>query len=158
MSYYVTEATAKLIVEALGGTYVPNGSGRLYMSDDAGQQILAAILAAAGGSTPTFEGSIAAAGNNQATARAVTKDVNYITTGANGTGVRLDGTKANGQRQTLVFGNIAGSPNIFPPVGSQIADLGTNSALGSGGGDCTWTFVKVSSTLWAVESYYQWGF
>lgn len=68
---------------------------------------------------------IAAAGTNQGTATLLTKQVNLISSGAAGTGVRLPGATVGMQ---LILINATGAAiNVYPATSAQIDSLATNA-------------------------------
>lgn len=72
----------------------------------------------------TVDNPLAAGGATQATATALTEDLNEIAPVGLGSGVMLSALKP-GQSQT-VFNNGANPLNVFPQVGVQIDTLGAN--------------------------------
>lgn len=97
-----------------------------------------------GGTTTFTEGSdretsISSAGTNQAGATALTKSINVVTTVTAGQGVRL------GDKDMVIFNQGANDLNVYPEVGSEIDDLGTNIAAVLAP-DTSCEFIRLSST------------
>ncbi len=82
--------------------------------------------------TRTFAAGVAAAGNSQGTATALTTHISEVT-GSDGTkGVVLPASVAG--LEIAVINTVAGSAlKVYPPSGSQIDALGANAALSLAG-------------------------
>jgi hypothetical protein len=78
--------------------------------------------------TQDVSASITAAGTTQATATLLINGINLIGTAAAGTGVVLSSNATPGSSQTVYNGG-ANAVNVFPPLGSKINGLATNSGM-----------------------------
>jgi hypothetical protein len=89
--------------------------------------------------------ALTAAGSTQATALALTRPINNITTTAASTGVILP-TATPGMRIMIRNGG-ANTLNVYPASGAQINSVGTNTAFGMGTGVFI-EFVAMNTTQW----------
>jgi hypothetical protein len=91
-------------------------------------------------------GGIAAAGSNQGTATALSKDINPVTSSTvnSADGVSLP---AFGGMQMIVLNLSAANIKVYPSTGGQIDSLGTNVPYVLGP-DARLMFVSISATQW----------
>ena len=93
---------------------------------------------------------IVAAGTSQATATAITAQINVISSVSAGTGIILP-TVSTGTPVTVFHRATGGHTlSVYPPVGQQIEGLGTNAPSGmiqNGSND----FVYVGGNTWRVK-------
>lgn len=97
--------------------------------------------------------SLAAAGNNQATAAAIANDITNVT-GADGSkGVRLPTPKSGQEHEPLVVINAEAAQNlkIYPHSGGKINGGATNAAITISGG-VTMRLDPASGTEWYTET------
>ena len=93
----------------------------------------------------SVQNAITAAGTNQGTATALTKEINTVSTVTSGTGVALP-TGVSGMVITII-NQSANSLLVYPATGGSINALGTNVAFTAPGG-AVLQFVAPTSTLW----------
>lgn len=75
----------------------------------------------------SINSAITAAGTTQATATALTADVNIITTATTGQGVSLyNGVIGDSQE---VFNNTSADTRVYPPTGGNVNQLSANSGF-----------------------------
>ncbi len=96
--------------------------------------------------TPPSAESLTAIGTTQATAYTVLAEVNRFSTVASGTGAILDSTKGRGEVQSI-FNDGANNLSVYPPVGGEINDLGTNSAILLAPNTAV-EFTKITDLIW----------
>lgn len=108
-----------------------------------------ALLTAAGFEAKTFLGGISAAGTTQATATALSKQVNLITTSTSGAGVILMALVfvAGACVEILVMNAGANALLVYPPSGSLINALAANAAFSIAAGAAA-RFYQISATAW----------
>lgn len=93
--------------------------------------------------------SLTAAGTNQATALALTNDVNVVSTAAANAGVVLPTPTAG--RKVVVVNRGANTLNVYPASTHQIDALGTNAAI-TVRTNQQMTFIGASASLWYSEA------
>lgn len=102
-------------------------------------------LTCSGNSVRSVAATVSAAGTNQATATALTADINVVTTVGSGAGVKLP-TAVTGMKIT-VFSDGANNLAVYPATGGKIDALAANTAV-----TLTSTkrcdFIALSSTAW----------
>jgi len=103
----------------------------------------------------TVSPSVTAAGVSQGTATLLVSQINDVTTVSSGTGVILPTLNLDSQPISVgtsiqVFNRGANLLSVYPPVGSQIESLSTNSPSGiSANGVATFTLITL--TKWLVS-------
>lgn len=99
-------------------------------------------------SAGTVVTGLTAAGSTQATALAVTADVNIISTAAASTGVRLPDFDVDDE--IIVVNGGANALAVYPPVGHSINVGAINVAVSLPVGRRA-TFLRVTNTLWVAD-------
>lgn len=126
------------------GGVINFNNGNVTVTHSSGTLALAGALSLTGNLIQSRGTAIAAAGTSQATATALTAQINIVTTISAGQGVVL------ADQDAVVLNRGTVDLLVYPPTGAQIESYGTNSAVtlraeyGSG------TFVRSSSTLFRV--------
>lgn len=87
--------------------------------------------------------AVTAAGSSQATATALTRQVNYVTAGSGG--VILPA--AVGGERVLIRNSLGSAITVYPNSGAQINDSGTNAGV-SHSASSMLEYVAVSTTRW----------
>jgi hypothetical protein len=93
---------------------------------------------------PVYQFGIAAAGNSQGTATALTADVNEVASTSTGGGVILP---ANPAREVVVYSTAGSDVLVYPPSGAAFIGGATNAAATIPSGARV-TFARKSSTVW----------
>lgn len=127
------------------GGVINFNNGNVTITHSAGALATNADVTLTGNLTQSRSGTITAAGTSQATATALTADINIVTAATAGQGVVL------ADQDALVLNRGTVDLLVYPPSGAQIETLGTDAAgtlvANTGGAQ----FRRASSTLFRVE-------
>lgn len=125
------------------GGVINFNNGNVTLTHSTGTLTLAGDMAVSGNVVPSRSTAISAAGTSQATATALTAQINIVTTVSAGQGVVL------ADRDAVVMNRGTVDLLVYPPTGAQIEAYGTNAAVAlpvNGAGN----FIRSSSTLFRV--------
>ena len=89
--------------------------------------------------------AVTAAGSNSAGATLLTRQINLVTAGGSGSGVRLP-TAVGGER-IVVRNNLAVDIIVYPTTGGQLNNSGTNNGVTLAASSAL-EYIAFSSTLW----------
>lgn len=126
------------------GAVLDFANGNVTVTHSSGTLTASGALAVSGPIVQTPSGTISAAGTSQATATALTAQLNVVTSVTSGQGVVLPAFDCD----ILNRGTV--DLLVYPPSGAQIEAFGTDAAVDLAADTGSARFMRISSTLYRV--------